>query len=204
MVWAGNTGTICSAIAVAVATAPIATTTTSGWRLLQDVLLEFLGGSGRWAGPETPEVQWSEACDCLTFVVTHYYILHNIITLTITTYYYVFNFYTVDTALLHIITMITLLFIMDYYKNIITYYYMIVIWLFHDYYMIITLLLRSIMSLLHLVLILPIITLFSLSNLQMFPLHQNWPLATCTKAGPWLGLSWPLTPIVSTEWSKPR
>ena len=58
--------------------------------------------------------------------------------MTITTYYYVFDFYTVDTALLHIITMITLPIIMDYYKNIITYYYMIVIWLLHDYYTIIT------------------------------------------------------------------
>ena len=41
VVLAGNKGTIRSAIAVAVATEPIATTKT--WRLLQDVLLEFLG-----------------------------------------------------------------------------------------------------------------------------------------------------------------
>ena len=41
VVLAGNTGTIHSVIAMAVATEPIATTTT--WRLLQDVLLEFLG-----------------------------------------------------------------------------------------------------------------------------------------------------------------
>ena len=41
-----------------------------GWRRLPYVLREFLGAG---MVPLPPEVKWSVACDCQTFVITHYY-----------------------------------------------------------------------------------------------------------------------------------
>ena len=126
VVWAGNTSTIRSAIAVA------------GTHCYNHDLETASGCtswiSGCWAGPATSEVQWSVVCDSLTFVITHYYTLQYIITLTITTYYYVLYFYNVDISFLHTIT---LPIIMYYYKIIIMYYYMIITiitWLLHPYY----------------------------------------------------------------------
>ena len=72
---------------------------------------------GRWAGPATPEEQWT--VQRVAVVVTHYFTLHYIIALTIFMPYKVFYFYTV-------IIFITHCNIGCYYVFIITYYHIII------------------------------------------------------------------------------
>ena len=70
-------------IAMTVTMAPTTPTTTLQ-KLIQAKGLETQAAAictlwipGRWAGPATPEVQWSVACDSWTIVITHYYTLHS-------------------------------------------------------------------------------------------------------------------------------
>ena len=78
---------------------------------------------GRWAGPATPEEQWT--VQRVAVVVTHYFTLHYIIALTIFMPYKVFYFYTV-------IIFITHCNIGCYYVFIITYYHIIITSLLHN------------------------------------------------------------------------
>ena len=115
------------AITMAVATAPIATTTTSQ-TLIQAEGLETAARCTLWilvcwAGPATPEVQWSAAtaaCDSLTFVITHYYTLYCIFTFT--------------QPLLHIITLIIKHHYISYYYTLLQNHHLV---LFHHYFVII-------------------------------------------------------------------
>ena len=107
----------------------------------------------RWSrGPWSATWQWNVACDCLAFVITHYYTLqwlHYIITLAITRYYYVLYFYTVDTSLLHCLLLHT--------KTLLH----IITWLLHDYCMIITsyVIITSLLHLYYIIVTFTIITL---------------------------------------------
>ena len=115
-----------SAITVAVATAPIATTTTSSALIqaegLETTALCALWIPGCWAGPTTPEVHEVQR----VLVITYYWTLLHIILYYYIHYYYVllcFLFFIINTSLLRIITLAIVTY---YYKIIITYYYIII------------------------------------------------------------------------------
>ena len=156
LVWAGNPETIRSAIAVAVATAPNATHCYNHDLATAAGCTSRIPGESwalRWSsGPWSATWQWNVACDCLAFVITHYYTLqwlHYIITLAITRYYYVLYFYTVDTSLLHCLLLHT--------KTLLH----IITWLLHDYCMIITsyVIITSLLHLYYIIVTFTIITL---------------------------------------------
>ena len=91
-----------------------------------------LGFPVHWAGPVTPNVEWSEVCDIWYYVLLHHYNL----ALTLITYYNVVYFHIVITSLLQ--TCFYVLLRMHYYLLFNNNYSIIITPLLHHYYVIIT------------------------------------------------------------------